>query len=522
LYLPVLEKRGEESEILRGEKILDLVQSSLPQIAGTKKEIWYMKLKKLITGLDVEIKNAPKNLEITGLCSHSDLVVPGNLFIAKKRGADFIPKAVATGAAAVLTDIYNPFLAVPQIIHPRPEEIESELANRYYENPSERLSTIAVTGTNGKTTTSYMFRHIINTLGGACGLIGTIEYDTGAYTRQATLTTPDILTSQKLLSEMVRHGCTHCALEASSHGLSQGRLEGVSVDVGIFTNLSQDHLDYHETMESYADAKAILFSHIEKKGVALINGDDPASQRMKNGATGAAITFGMSEGVDVVIEIERQTLSGTRFSLTFQGEIVNGRIPLVGVYNVYNAVAASLAAAHFGYPLNDVVNTLRTFDGVPGRLERVPSKGRCNLFVDFAHTEEALRAVMNTLKETAKGKLIVVFGCGGNRDKTKRPKMGQIVDSIADFAIITSDNPRNEDPSTICEEVKRGFLSDNYEICVDREQAIARAVERADRDDVVLVAGRGHEPMQLFSGYSIPFRDSEVAAEILSRKSALV
>lgn len=487
-----------------------------------KMGMYAMKVKKLFSGLAVEIRNAPKNLEITGLCAHSDLVVPGNLFIAKKRGADFIPKAVATGAAAILTDIYNPFLGVPQIIHQDPESIEGELANRFYDFPSKKLSMVAITGTNGKTTTSYMFRHIINTLGGACGLLGTIEYDTGAYTRQATLTTPDLLTTQKLLSEMVRHGCTHAVLEASSHGLQQNRLEGCSIDVGVFTNLTQDHLDFHANMDAYAAAKGKLFSYCAESGLGLINGDDSFSSYMLSKVSGKSATYGMGEKNDVRFEIERQTLSGTRFSLTYSGEIINGRIPLVGVYNVYNAVGASLAAAHFGYPLNDVVNTLRTFEGVPGRLERVKGKGRCSVFVDFAHTEDALRSVLITLKQVTKGKLFVVFGCGGNRDRMKRPKMGQVVDEFADFAFITSDNPRSEDPASICREIETGFRSNHYEICIERKDAIRKGIEMASKEDVVLIAGRGHEPMQSFAGYSLPFKDSEIASEILSEKGALV
>ncbi len=481
-----------------------------------------MKLKKLLSGLPVEVKNAPKQLDITGLCAHSDLVVPGNLFVAKKRGVDFIPKAVATGAAAVLTDIYNPFLNVPQVICASPEAVEAELANRFYEYPSNKLSTIAVTGTNGKTTISYMFRHIINTLGGACGVIGTIEYDTGAYRRQATLTTPDVLTTHKLFSEMVRHGCTHAAIEASSHGISQGRLDGVSMDVGVFSNLTQDHLDYHKTMELYAAAKAELFALIKEDGLSILNGDDPYVQVMKERANCCVLTYGMSKTNDALIHIERQALSGTRFTLQRGEEIVNGRLPIVGIYNVYNAVAASLAASHFGYPLNDIVNTLRTFEGVPGRLQKITARGKCTVFVDFAHTEDALRSVLSTLRPLTKGKLWVVFGCGGDRDRAKREKMGHAASLLSDVVVITSDNPRNEDPSQITSMIAQGCKEGKYTIILEREEAIAYAIEHAEKEDVVLVAGRGHEQMQQFSNFSRPFLDSEIVRKHLKKKVELV
>ena len=475
-----------------------------------------MKLKSLLTGLDGKLHGGSKPVDITGVSSHSSLIVPGNLFIAKGRGVDYIDKAIATGASAVVTDIYNPFLPIAQFVCKDPGKIEGELAKRFYKDPSHKLKVAAVTGTNGKTTTAYMVRHILNRAKIKAGMIGTIEYDTGIHTHPATLTTPDVVATTKMFAEMVRNGCEAAVIEASSHGLEQGRLDGVTIEAAGFTNLSRDHLDFHSSMDAYAHAKSKLFKLVKKQGRSVINADDTRFPVMRDASKAPFVLFGQNSDVDVRIELAEASIEGTTFYLHNSGKKLKGFVPVPGVHNVYNATCAILLSVSLGVPLDKAIRVLKSFSGVPGRLEKVPGNIPFHVFVDFAHTEDALKHVLATMKPLCKKRLIVIFGCGGDRDQGKRPNMARVVESFADYAIITSDNPRTEDPATICRMVEAGMSGKcSYEVLVEREAAIEKAMQIAKPDDVVLIAGRGHEPRQSFGSYSVPFVDALVAKQYI-------
>lgn len=449
-----------------------------------------MKLKKLITPLGIEEVRGSREVEITGICADSRRVAPGNLFVARKGhgddGARYIPDAVAAGAAAVATDMIDPSLkGVTQIEHSDLRRLEAELAAEFYGHPSKQLRVIGVTGTNGKTTTTFILKHLLDALDQPCGLIGTIETIIGSRHQPNPLTTPDPSTIHKSLHEMVRAGCRAATLEVSSHGLDQGRLHAVDFDIGIFTNLTQDHLDYHGTMEAYAAAKAKLFPLVKQ---AILNRDDPYFKKM--GATDP-ITYSLDD-----LENLELSLKGSTFTL----DGVPFRLPLIGRFNVYNALAAIKACQALGYSLNALAAPLATLPQIRGRLEPVG-----NAYVDYAHTPDALRQVLTTLNEVKQGQLIVVFGCGGDRDKEKRPLMGAVAQELADHVILTSDNPRSEDPAAICAEI-----SPHLETLIDRRAAIARAIELAGPDDTVLIAGKGHEDYQIFAHSRVPFDDRQI------------
>lgn len=464
-----------------------------------------MKLKKLVKDLDVEVKGS-KEVEVTGLSSHSQFVTPGSLFIAKKGktfdGSEFISKAIETGAVAVVTDIYNPFLqGTVQIVTPDVNKLEALLAKRYYENKKHPFYLIGITGTNGKTTTAYIIHHLIPHF----GLMGTIETIMGKQRFQAQLTTADVVTNHRTLREMSDQGLKGAVMEVTSHALDQNRVGEIQFDLGIFTNLSQDHLDYHGTMDEYFKAKLKLF---KKARIKIYNLDDPRSKEFQEG-----ITFGIHTSANLQAKNIHFSLEGTTFDLHMSGKIFPIQSSLIGEYNVYNVLAALAAALKKGERLSTLQKRLATFPGVPGRLERIENPKGIHLFVDFAHTPEALTNVLKTLHILKKGRMITVFGCGGERDHDKRPKMGAAAEEYSDQLIITSDNPRSEEPEAICQEVAAG-LSREAIIEVDRRLAIERGIFMAKKNDIVLIAGRGHEPFQKIKGRLFPFDDREVAKEI--------
>ena len=456
-----------------------------------------MKLKNLLRGLDVVVKGS-REVEVTGISADSRTVAPGNLFIAKKGsaydGTQFIASAVGAGAVAIAADIYDPFVETTQIIHPDVGAIEARLAARYYGDPSQDLFMVGVTGTKGKTTTTYLIKHLLDGLQRPAGLIGTVETIVGDHRFFSTLTTHDVISNQKLLREMVLKGCKAAVLEVSSHGLAQGRVEEISFDVGVFTNLYPDHLDYHKTMEEYADAKKKLFAKAKN---AILNADSPWSAYK-------GFTFGIEKG-DLRASRIAFTPSGTEF-------VIDGcpfHLPLIGRFNVYNALAAIAVGLHIGAKLDQIRDILAAFGSVPARLERIG-----NVFIDFAHTGEALENVLQTLKEITKGRVIVVFGCGGNRDPGRRSAMGTAAAKWADASIITSDNPRTEDPNEIVRQIVASFAQMPL-VELDRKKAIAMAIQMARPEDLVLIAGKGHERVQIFAHQTVPFDDAFIVKEIL-------
>ncbi len=484
-----------------------------------------IKLKKLLKEIPVKEIKGPKDVEISGLCSNSKLVAPGDLFIAKKGlthdGARFIPDAVASGAAAILTDLYDPFFSdVTQIIHPDVASVEAAIAKTFYGHPSDQLFLVGITGTNGKTTTSYLIRHLLLHCGIPCGLIGTIEWIVGEHVFPSGKTTPDILQNYKLFHEMLAKNCKACVMEVSSHALDQARVRSIEFDVAVFTNLTQDHLDYHKTMEEYANAKTKLFSTLLSQGAkafpkkAVVNADSPYFSQMTEQCLAAILSYGIEKPSDLAAKNIHLSPEGTSFDVHYNNEIHPFNTSLIGRFNVYNLLAAIGVGIARGFPLRGILQALGPFTSVPGRLERVANEKNLNIFVDYAHTDDALFNVLTTLKELKKGRLITVFGCGGNRDAGKRPKMGSVAEALSDLAIITSDNPRHEDPDEIIRHIIAGLKKPaNALVIVDREEAIRRAVQIAKPEDIVLIAGKGHENYQIFSDQTIDFDDRLAAKQ---------
>ncbi|MEX1013360.1 MAG: UDP-N-acetylmuramoyl-L-alanyl-D-glutamate--2,6-diaminopimelate ligase [Waddliaceae bacterium] len=437
-----------------------------------------------------------RDIEVYGLSSHSKHVKLGDLFIAGNQ--EYIAEARKNGAAAVLS------AQGTEVEHPRPRELEAILASRLYKNPSDLLYTVGITGTNGKSTTTFMVQHLLQQMGLSSGLIGTIQYQIGDQIYPPTHTTPDICRNQHLMRQMVDQGMDACVMEVTSHALSQGRVDGISFDAAIFTQLTQDHLDYHGTMEAYAQAKNLLFRKEIKK--AIVNSNCPWHQKIIEGTKGEIITYG--ENGDVRATKVSLTSFHTTFNVHYKGESLFVRSPYVGCFNVENYLAACALGVSNGWHLKDVTDALRDAPPVPGRLEPIDNSRGISLFVDFAHTEDALENVLSTLHSLKNGRLITVFGCGGDRDPGKRPKMAKVCEKFSDYCIITSDNPRTEDPQSIIEQILLGFTpSGQYKAIVDRREAISYAVSIAKRGDVVLIAGRGHEPDQMIANKKIPFDD---------------
>ena len=490
-----------------------------------------LKIKNLVKGIaDLEIKGS-REVVITGICANSKCVAPGNLFVAKQgltqHGTVFIPDAIAGGAVAILTDIYDPFLEnIVQLVHTDVLAMEEELAKRFYHHASDALLLVGITGTSGKTTTSYLVKHLLDRVGQPCGLIGSVEWIVGNHSLSpAHNTTPDMVTNQKLFYEMVQQGAKAAAIEVNSHALDQGRLRGIDFDIAVYTNLTQDHLDYHKTMEEYARVKSTLFTSLvreenprKKKAEpwAIVNGDDPWHKKILADCRAKVLTYGIDQPVDLYARDIRLSAEGISCTVHYQNEKLPFKMGLIGRFNIYNCLAAIGVGLAHGLSLEQILPHLATFKSVRGRLERVPNKRGLSIFVDYAHKEDALKNVLITLKEISKGRIITLFGCGGNRDQGKRPKMGAVVEELSDVALITNDNPRNEDPEAIVAQILTGFREPSRALIeLDRRAAIRRALEMACAEDVVLIAGKGHEPYQIFAHQTLPFDDAQVVREEL-------
>lgn len=486
-----------------------------------------MKLKKILKYIpEVEIRGS-KEIEINGVTSNSKSVGPGNLFVARRGGsadgALFIPEAISAGAVAVLTDLYDPSLkGITQLIHPDVHFVEPILAAMCYDRPSEQLFMVGVTGTSGKTTTTYLIKHLLDRFRGPCGLIGTIEYLIGKHAYRATHTTPDVSTNQKLLREMIHEGCRSAVMEVSSHALDQKRVAEISYDVAIFTNLTPEHLDYHPSMEEYLKAKNKLFRQLhpssEKKYplAAIVNRDDPHYEKIMEGCTAPLMTYGVQENANLRASNIKISTEKTCFDVQYGDKKGFIDLPLIGRHNVYNCLAALACGLTQGFNLEEMIERMRLVPAVPARLEAVPNSLGLKIYVDFAHKVDALENVLRSLQEVKEtGRILTVFGCGGDRDRLKRPRMAQVSERYSDYSIITSDNPRSEDPQQIIQEIVRGFSSHASYICdSDRRQAIRKAIEMAQPEDLILIAGKGHETYQIFGHQTVEFDDREVVKEI--------
>lgn len=492
-----------------------------------------MKLKKLIRDLPFKEIKGSKEIEITGLSSNSKLVGPGHLFIAKRGhlddGSKYIPEAIENGAQAILTDIYDPSIShISQLIHPNVASMEAKLAAEFYSYPAREMFLVGVTGTNGKTTTTYLLRHLLDTLGEKSGLIGTIEYILGESCYQATRTTPDVLSNHKMLREMRQQGCEAAVMEVTSHALSQNRVENIDFDVAIFTNLSLDHLDYHNTLEAYAKAKKELFLSLDPKNsskkkrfpkTACFNADSPWSAYMAEGCKARVLTYSCEKSADFKAENIQLTPKGTSFDLLYEKKSYPAFTPMAGRFNVYNALAALAAMTARDFSIQEILEAMSSFRQVPGRLELVPNALDYKIFVDFAHSDDALTNVLECLKEFSCGKIITVFGCGGDRDRIKRPKMARAAEEHSDLVIVTNDNPRSEDPEKIANEVIQGFREKKHVVELDRKKAIEKALAWATKEDIILIAGKGHEPYQIFAHKTVEFDDRKMAKQLAHQQS---
>ena len=485
-------------------------------------------LRDLFDSLDLDISYSVKQIGITGLANDSRKVRPGDLFFAVPGfvtdGAKYISEATSLGAKVIVTqspDIKVDYLPVIQCRDIR--KIISSVAARFYQHPSTDVEVVGITGTNGKTTVSYLLSHMLGGSARSWGRIGTVEYFTGKNTIRALNTTPDSIDLQKCLAEMRDFGMAGCAMEVSSHGLDLHRCDDIEFEAAVFTNLTQDHLDYHKDMESYFAAKSILFSKLLRAdGLAVLNADDAYFEKLKELCPTKTIAYSVSAahgkrlGAHLMLEDAGATADGRKFKMTFDGRSHNGILPLLGRFNLANAAASAATAIGLGLEAEKVIESLKTAPQVPGRVERIDEGQPFQVIIDYAHTPDALKNLLEGVD--SQREKILVFGCGGDRDKTKRPLMGGIAAGLADRMFVTSDNPRTEDPVKIINDILKGMpKSEKISVNEKRDEAIGRALALAKPGDLVIIAGKGHEDYQIVGNTRHYFSDPDVVRSHLKK-----
>lgn len=478
-------------------------------------------LAEIIKGIEVMASSGDSQIIVRGMSMDSRRAQPGDLYACvpgfKVDGHDFAVKAIALGAVALVVDHFLP-IDVPQVKVSNVRQALGLLAANVYNHPSEQLELVGVTGTNGKTTITYLIEKIGTKHGKKVGLIGTLGARIDGREIPGERTTPEAIEVQKLLGEMVAEGVSLAVMEVSSHAMDLGRVSGCEFDAGIFTNLTQDHLDYHKTMEDYLDAKSRLFSGLEGKKqpkVSILNGDDSSYSRLSQASVAPVVSYGIHNEADYRAEHVEVTSEGVRYVVRFHQGIQEIQYSTPGVFSVYNSLAAFVWGVERGYNSATVAEALAEIPGVPGRFESIRLGQPFQVIVDYAHTPDGLENVVRTARDFTKGRLITVFGCGGDRDKGKRPIMGEAASVGSDFLIVTSDNPRTEDPDQIIKEVLLGISGVDYVALRDRREAIWSACRMAKSGDTILIAGKGHETYQIFGTEVHPFDDREVAREAL-------
>ena len=488
-----------------------------------------MKLSDLFTEDDYAAVRGSLDRPISGIVIDSRRVAPGNLFFAlpglRSDGARFIDEAIERGAHAVAC------AAFPAVLNPRatfirldePRDVLAEVSRRYYNAPDEALKVVGITGTNGKTTVAHLVRHFLSGGPHKVGMLGTIQYDLGSRVVPSYKTTPESLDVYGLLAQMRSSGCGEAVMEVSSHGIDQKRVQGIKFEVAVFTNLTRDHLDYHGSIESYFETKSRLFTGAtgSTPRSSVINIDDPYGRRLVSMLRGrkGVVTFGEAEDATVRAVGIRLGFKSTAFRAVWPGGSAEVESPLIGRYNASNVLAALAACHAMGRDPSACADALPTFRVPAGRMERIEEGQPFNVLVDYAHTDDALRNAIGMLRGITPGRLLVVFGCGGNRDRTKRPLMTQAVQEAADFAWATSDNPRSETPDRIFMDMKTGVTAaDRIAFIEDRRRAISLALDAAKPGDSLLVAGKGHETYQEFADTVIPFDDRQVVRELIAVK----
>ena len=478
-----------------------------------------MKLKELLVDVNVLKATADMDLEITDIAYDSRKVQPGGMFVAvtgfATDGNRFIPMAMEKGAAVIVT-AKEPESDIPYVLVESDRLALALLGRNFFGNPAASMQMIGVTGTNGKTSSTLLLKHVLEVVKGAkVGLMGTMENIIGDEHIPADRTTPESFELQALLGRMRDAGCTHVIMEVSSHAIALDRVAGITYDVASFTNLTEDHLDFHKTMENYCDTKAILFQRCRK---AVGNLDDSWYDRLCGGAACPVLTVSAKGAADLYAENLELLSDGVSFTAISGEERVEVKLPIPGKFTVYNALNVLGMAMQMDISLSDAAKALRTAAGVKGRVEVVPTPGKdYTILIDYAHTPDGLENVLSSGKGFCKGRLIAVFGCGGDRDPIKRPIMGKIGTDIADWAIITSDNPRTEDPNKIIEDIVKGIdeSKNNYEIIENRPAAIRHAMDIARKNDIIILAGKGHETYQEINGVKHHLDEREVVAAYL-------
>ncbi|MBI3802313.1 MAG: UDP-N-acetylmuramoyl-L-alanyl-D-glutamate--2,6-diaminopimelate ligase [Nitrospirae bacterium] len=472
----------------------------------------------------------PTELEINDIASDSRKVRPGGLFVAtvgtRQDGRLFIAEAIAQGAAVVVAEGPLPsreqtagkagrpvtYIEVDQV-----RRALAHLASYFYGNPTDGLHLIGVTGTNGKTTTAFLTQALLRAGQFKTGLLGTVQFDLGGTVRPATHTTPGALELHALFGEMRGAGATHVVMEVSSHALDQGRVEGCWFDAAIFTNLTQDHLDYHGTLEAYFAAKRRLF---EQTGMAIVNVDDPWGRRLREEIPNRSWSYGLGPEADFYPTSIESDLAGIRMTVQSPKGTLQIQSPLVGRYNVHNLLAAIAAGMALELSKEQIVAGVAAMSGVPGRFEKIDGGQNFWVIVDYAHTDDALTRLLQAVTDLSPRRIITIFGCGGDRDRGKRPKMGAVSARYSDITLLTSDNPRSEAPLAILQEIEAGLKEEDpaarYEIIENRREAIGRAVDLATEGDAVVIAGKGHEDYQVIGEKRFPFDDREVARAALT------
>lgn len=480
-----------------------------------------MLLKDILKDIPLRAVTADPDTEIGGVSYDSRSTRPGDLFTAivgtVSDGHRFIPAAAEKGAAVVLCE-RAPDLDIPYVLVEDSRTALAVASRNFFGDPAGKMTMIGVTGTNGKTTTTYLIKHILESRGAKVGLIGTNCNMIGGEELPTERTTPESYELHKLFREMLDAGCTHVVMEVSSHSLVLRRVAGIRFAAGIFTNLTQDHLDFHKDMDDYAAAKALLF---KVSGLAVINGDDPYAPFMAERAECPVRRFAVDDGsADLRAEGLLLEPDGVEFDAVTARERAHIRLGIPGRFSVYNALGVLAACTALGVPLSDCAASLATAKGVKGRVETVPTDGDYTILIDYSHTPDALENVLKTVRETARGRVVAVFGCGGDRDRTKRPIMGRIGTELADFSIITSDNPRTEDPDAIIGEILSGVSAprEKYTAITDRFKAIEYAIANHRPGDVIILAGKGHETYQEINHVKHHMDEREIVAEILERR----
>ncbi|MCG9968084.1 UDP-N-acetylmuramoyl-L-alanyl-D-glutamate--2,6-diaminopimelate ligase [Pelotomaculum terephthalicicum JT] len=489
-----------------------------------------MLLKKLLEAVNIQAAGGNHDVRLKGITYDSRKVCPGFLFVSikgfKSDGHDYVGQAVKQGAVAVVME--RKVELPPDIAWAVVQDTRHALAvlsARFYGDPAKELKMIGVTGTNGKTTTASLISAILGLSGAKVGLIGTIHNRIGTQVIPGNNTTPESTDLQALLRRMVREGVGACVMEVSSHALALNRVDGCEFDMAVFTNLTQDHLDFHQSMGQYLEEKLKLFKNLKVPGDkstikhAVINADDPAAERFAQAAGGLVHTFGIKNTADVYATNVNINTRGVNFQIDGKLGRCQLNLCLTGLFNVYNALGAFTAAAALGVPHEIIKSALENIQGIPGRFEKVDAGQDFTVIVDYAHTPDGLENILKTARQLTQGRLITVYGCGGDRDRGKRPVMGSITAKYSDFQIITADNPRTESPAKIIQDIIEGVRplapKENYLVEQDRRKAIGLAISMARKGDVVIIAGKGHEDYQIIGTEKFPFEDRREAASAI-------